>query len=78
MPAPELLPRCFALAEKIAANAPLTVRAARELVWLSNEMGTAAALQAATHIFDRVYRSADAQEGPLAFREKRKPQWKGR
>lgn len=77
VPAAELLPRCFALAEQIAANAPLTVRAARELVYLSNEMGTAAALKAAQHLFDRVYRSADAQEGPLAFREKRKPQWKG-
>ena len=53
-------------------------RAARELVQLSNEMGTSAALKAAAHLFDRVYRSADAQEGPLAFREKRKPQWKGR
>ncbi len=78
VPAAELLPKCFELAGKIAANAPLTVRAARELVYLSNEMGTSAALQAATHLFDRVYRSADAQEGPLAFREKRKPQWKGR
>ncbi len=77
VPAAELLPRCFALAEQIAANAPLTVRAARELVYLSNEMGTGAALKAAQHLFDRVYRSADAQEGPLAFREKRKPQWKG-
>ncbi|MBE0550045.1 MAG: enoyl-CoA hydratase/isomerase family protein [Rubrivivax sp.] len=78
VPAAELLPKCLALAETIAANAPLTVRAARELVYLSNEMGTSAALKAATHLFDRVYRSADAQEGPLAFREKRKPRWKGR
>jgi enoyl-CoA hydratase/carnithine racemase len=78
VPAAELLPRSFALAEKIAANAPLTVRAARELVYLSNEMGTSAALKAATHLFDPVYRSADAQEGPSAFREKRPPQWTGR
>ncbi len=69
VPAAELLPKSLALAGKIAANAPLTVRAARELVYLSNEMGTSAALKAATHLFDRVYRSADAQEGPLAFRE---------
>ena len=27
-------------------------------------------------VFDRVYRSQDAQEGPRAFREKRKPVWK--
>lgn len=78
VPLAELLPKCFALAEKIAANAPLTVRAARELIYLSTEMGRTAAQRAATHLFDRVYRSADAQEGPLAFREKRPPQWKGR
>ncbi len=78
VPLAELLPRCFAMAEKIAANAPLTVRAARELVYLSTEMGRSAALRAATRLFEPVYRSEDAQEGPLAFREKRKPVWKGR
>jgi enoyl-CoA hydratase/carnithine racemase len=78
VPAAELLPKCFDLAAKIAANAPLTVRAARELVYLSTEMGRSAAERAAQHLFERVYRSEDAQEGPKAFREKRKPQWKGR
>lgn len=75
--AQELLPTAYRLAEKIAGNAPLTVRAARELVYLSTEMGRSAAQRAAVHLFDRVYRSADAKEGPLAFREKRKPRWKG-
>ena len=78
VPAAELLPRSFAMAEKIAANAPLTVRAARELVYLSAEMGRSAAQRAATHLFEAVYRSEDAQEGPRAFREKRAPRWKGR
>jgi enoyl-CoA hydratase len=78
VPAAELLPRAFAMAEKIAANAPLTVRAARELVYLSTEMGRSAALRASTHLFESVYRSEDAQEGPRAFGEKRKPEWKGR
>ncbi|HEY9238179.1 MAG TPA: enoyl-CoA hydratase-related protein [Burkholderiaceae bacterium] len=77
VPAAELLPRAFAIAEKIAANAPLTVAAAREMVYLSHEMGSSAALKAATLLFDKVYRSADAQEGPRAFREKRAPQWRG-
>lgn len=78
VPGPEVLPRAMAMAERIAANAPLTVRAARELVYLSNEMGCSAAQRAATHLFEKVYLSEDAQEGPRAFREKRTPAWKGR
>lgn len=78
VPAAELMPRALAMAEKIAANAPLTVRAARELVYLSTEMGRSAALRAANHLFEKVYLSEDAQEGPRAFKEKRKPSWKGR
>lgn len=75
--ASELLPKARQIAEKIAANAPLTVRAARELIYLSTEMGRSAAQRAAVHLFDRVYRSEDAKEGPRAFQEKRKPAWRG-
>lgn len=66
------------LAREIAANAPLTVRAAKQLIALSTDMGRSAALQAAQHAFERVYRSQDAQEGPRAFRERRRPEWKNR
>lgn len=66
------------LAETIVRNAPLTVRAARELVYLSTEMGRSAALRAGRHLFEPVYLSEDAQEGPRAFAEKRQPNWKGR
>lgn len=77
VPAAELMPAALAMAEKIARNAPLTVRAARELVYLSTEMGRSAALRAGHHVFECVYRSEDAQEGPRAFKEKRNPQWRG-
>lgn len=33
---------------------------------------------AADRIWEPVYNSADAQEGPLAFRDKRRPVWTGR
>jgi enoyl-CoA hydratase/carnithine racemase len=66
------------MAIDIVRNAPLTVRAARELVYLSTEMGRSAALRAGRHLFEAVYLSEDAQEGPLAFAEKRAPNWKGR
>ncbi|MBF5005214.1 enoyl-CoA hydratase/isomerase family protein [Diaphorobacter caeni] len=66
------------LASSIAANAPLTVKAARELVYLSTEMGRSAALRSAQHLFESVYLSEDAQEGPRSFAEKRAPRWQGR
>jgi enoyl-CoA hydratase len=78
VPASGLLDAAFVMARKIADNAPLTVQAARELVYLSCEMGRSAGLKAAAHLFDHVYRSEDAQEGPRAFREKRAAQWKSR
>ncbi len=78
VPADQVLPKALALAETIAENAPLTVAAAKEMVYLATDMGRAAGLEAARHLFEHVYRSEDAQEGPRAFAEKRKPQWRGR
>ena len=73
----ELMPTALNLAAEILDGAPLSVRAARETVMLSTEMGRSAALRAARHASEYTYRSEDAQEGPRAFAEKRRPQWKG-
>jgi len=48
------------------------------MVYMATDMGRMAGLEAARHLFDHVYKSEDAQEGPRAFAEKRKPNWKGR
>jgi enoyl-CoA hydratase/carnithine racemase len=74
----ELMTAALALATEILDGAPLSVQAARETVMLSTEMGRSAALRAARHASERAYRSQDAQEGPKAFAEKRRPDWKGR
>jgi enoyl-CoA hydratase/carnithine racemase len=73
-----LMDAALELAHEILEGAPLTVKAARETVMLATEMGRSAALQAARAAHDMTYNSEDAQEGPLAFSEKRKPEWKGR
>jgi enoyl-CoA hydratase len=73
----QLVAAALALAAEILEGAPLSVHAAREMVMLSTEMGRSAALRAARHASEYAYRSEDAQEGPRAFAEKRRPQWKG-
>ena len=78
VPAAALHERAQQLAERIAANAPLSVLAAKRTAYLSAEHDRAEAYDRAEEIWAPVYRSSDAQEGPLAFREKRAPVWSGR
>jgi enoyl-CoA hydratase/carnithine racemase len=78
VPAAELRERTQALAGRIAANAPLSVRAAKRTAYLSAECGRDEAYARAEEIWEPVYRSADAQEGPAAFRDRRTPVWTGR
>jgi len=79
VPPADLLPEALRLANEIAANAPLTVAAVKELVQISGDMGRTAGLKFARQMFDdKVYCSEDAIEGPRAFKEKRPPVWKGR
>ena len=76
---PDALMACaLELAREVLEGAPLSVKAARETVMLSTEMGRAAALEAARAAHEECYHSADAQEGPRAFAEKRRPEWQGR
>ena len=77
--APEaLLDTALALAGEILEGAPLSVAAGRDTVMLATEMGRSAALDAARVASETCYRSEDAQEGPRAFSQKRRPEWKSR
>ena len=67
-----------ALAERIAANAPLSVMAAKRTAYLSAQFELADAYEQADRIWEPVYLSDDAQEGPASFRDKRPPVWTGR
>jgi enoyl-CoA hydratase/carnithine racemase len=67
------------MAERIAANAPVSVLAAKATVRMCAELPVLTkAYEEAERIWEPVYLSDDAQEGPTAFREGRKPEWKGR
>ncbi|HEY4851055.1 MAG TPA: enoyl-CoA hydratase-related protein [Streptosporangiaceae bacterium] len=77
VPDAELREQTQQLARCIAGNAPLSVLAAKKTVRLAAEHPLSVALQEAERIWEPVYTSQDAQEGPAAFSEKRAPAWKG-
>ena len=78
VPDPELRSEAGRLARRIAANAPLSVRAAKAMVHATAGRDLRAAAEEGWRLFEPVYRSEDAQEGPRAFVERRPPVWKGR
>ena len=78
VPATELRQATQALVDTLVANAPLSVRAAKRMVYAVAEHGRSAAFEVAEEIWAPVYLSRDAQEGPRAFAEKRAPQWEAR
>lgn len=73
-----LMEAAFELAREVLDGAPLSVKAARETVMLATEMGRTAALDAARTAHEECYNSHDAQEGPRAFAERRRPMWTGK
>ncbi|MGR3425569.1 MAG: enoyl-CoA hydratase/isomerase family protein [Pseudooceanicola nanhaiensis] len=73
-----VLARARTIAEGICRNAPLSVIAAKQSVLRAMDLGCAAGIDEAKRLHEVVYASADAQEGPRAFAEKRAPVWQGR
>jgi enoyl-CoA hydratase len=70
--------RARALAEQIRDNAPLSVLAAKESILTTMNLGCERGLAEAKRVYAHVYASEDAQEGPRAFADKRRPVWQGR
>jgi enoyl-CoA hydratase/carnithine racemase len=74
----ELRARTQQLAETIVANAPLSVRAGKAMVYAMAEHHRREGYDEAERMWEPVYLSEDAQEGPRAFAEKRPAVWRGR
>jgi len=78
VPSASLLDEALALAERIAANAPLAVRSSKKVMKESAEVSEEEGWKINTEAVGVVFSSADAQEGPMAFAEKRPPKWQGK
>jgi len=78
LPAAEVMPRARRIAERIAANGPMAVRAVKRTALAASGRPLDAAYALEDAAWREVLASVDAREGPRAFMEKRPPVWRGR
>jgi enoyl-CoA hydratase/carnithine racemase len=77
-PAGELIEQALATAAAIAANAPISVRQAKQSIHRGAQMSIRDGLAFEIEAYNRMVPTADRREGVRAFNEKRPPRFEGR
>jgi enoyl-CoA hydratase/carnithine racemase len=78
VPQSELMPTATKIAEEILQNAPLAVRGTLKAIWKGLDLPLPYALDQGWKIIMENWHTEDWAEGPIAWAEKRKPQWKAK
>jgi enoyl-CoA hydratase len=78
VPAARLMEEVLALAGVIAENAPLAVRWSKHVMVRAAGVSEQEGWKLNAEAVGAVFSSADAMEGPVAFAEKRRPNWQGK
>ena len=78
VPADQLMPRALELANTLCENAPVSLRLVKEAAYRGLSLSLEDGLKFEIEQSKKVMVTEDAMEGPLAFAQKRKPEWKGR
>lgn len=73
-----VMPRCLELAQQMAGNSPFAMQQLKQTVIAASGTPLEQAWRLEDDCKKKVLASADAQEGPLAFMEKRAPRYTGR
>lgn len=76
-PQSELMERAMELATRMAANAPLAVRYAKQCINDEYDLAAAEAIDYESRMFGRCFATSDQKEGMQAFINKGKAQFKG-
>ncbi|MEK9671899.1 MAG: enoyl-CoA hydratase-related protein [Rhodospirillaceae bacterium] len=74
----KLMEETIGTAERIASNAPLSIRAAKSAVTVATQLDRATGYQFELQAYNRLVGTEDRREGVLAFNEKRKPKFTGK
>lgn len=78
LPADQLIAEAQQIAGRIAQNAPIAVRQAKQAIHRGMQMSLRDGLSFEIEAYNRTVPTEDRREGVLAFNEKRKPEFKGR
>lgn len=79
VPADQLMDKAMELARQMAANAPISLRLTKQLLHMAPHLSEEDGMRVCRYMaWKYVEGTEDAVEGPKAFLEKRKPQWKNR
>ena len=78
VPPEQLLDRAHQIAAIICERGPIAVRTAEEAIVRGRDMPLEHAMAYEDVLVGRLFATEDAREGPKAFAEKRKPEYKGR
>jgi enoyl-CoA hydratase/carnithine racemase len=76
-PSEQLLDETLQTAARIAANAPIAVRQARQAIHRGLQMSLSDGLAFEIEVYNRTVPTSDRREGVKAFNEKRAPEFKG-
>jgi len=77
VPRQELMPSAIKLAERIGASSPLAVQRIKELTYIGMNKPFDEAVRLGWEMYTQALSAEDVKEGEQAFREKRKPVFKG-